>query len=233
MKAALQAQHQQHVAYAHQLKAYYRERFRREKLTGLRGFLRRDAFRHIAEEQARDRTARVQREAEERRQVRAQHQIPTWQGYLEAEAANGNAAALAALRSRTQRRTTMEAQLLRAQDAAEARHIVYQHLRPAVRRDGCVIYRVADGGVVSDEAQNVRVNQVTAGAAFLALSLAAERFGHRPLIVQGTDAFRIQVAALAGIEGVNVMFADRALERQRVSARNNREIGSTRSRRCA
>lgn len=222
-EAALQAQRQQHVAYAHQLKAYYRERFRREKLTGLRGFLRRDAFQHIADQQAHDRIARVRREAEERRQLRAQHQIPTWHGYLEAEAANGNTVALAALRSRVQRRTTMEAQLLGAQDAAEARHIVYQHLRPAVRRDGRVIYRVADGGVVSDEAQNVRVNQLTAGAAFLALSLAAERFGHRPLVVQGTDAFRTQVATVAGIAGLNIVFADHALERQRVSARTNHE----------
>ena len=148
-----------------------------ERLTGLRGFLKRDAFRHIADQQAQDRAERVRREAEERRQLRARHSIPTWQGYLESEAAKGNEAALIALRGRMQRRTQMEAQLLQAQDAGEARHIVYQHLRPVVRRDGRMIYRVADGGVVSDEARNVRVNQVTAGAAFLALSLAADRFG--------------------------------------------------------
>ena len=126
-----------------------------------------------------------------------------------------------------QRRTQMEAQLLQAQDAGEARHIVYQHLRPTVRRDGRVIYRVADGGVVSDDARTVRVSQVTAGAAFLALSLAADRFGHRPLVVQGTSEFRTQVAILAGVERLNVTFADGALERQRVSARSDRaECGS-------
>ncbi len=209
--------------HAHRLKAYYRERFRHERLTGLHGFLKRDAFRHIADQQAQDRAERVQREAEERRQLRARHPIPTWPGYLESEAANGNEAALIALRGRMQRRTQMEAQLLQAQDAGEARHIVYQHLRPAVRRDGRVIYRVADGGVVSDEARNVRVNQVTTGAAFLALSLAADRFGHRPLIVKGTSEFRAQVAILAGIERLNVTFADGALERQRASARSDRE----------
>jgi len=46
-----------------------------------------------------------------------------------------------------------------------------------VRRDGRVIYRVADGGVVTDEARNIRVDQVTAGATLLALSLAAEDSG--------------------------------------------------------
>jgi len=105
--------------------------------------------------------------------------------------------------------------LLEAADAGEARHVVYQHLRPAVRRDGRVIYRVADGGLVSDEARQVRVNQVTAGAAFLALTLAVDRFGTRPLNVEGTEEFRRQVAELAGIKGLGVTFADAGLERQR------------------
>ena len=110
--------------------------------------------------------------------------------------------------------------LVEAEETAEVRHIVYSHLRPVVRRDGRVIYRVADGGVVTDEARNVRVNQLTAGAALLALSLAAERFGHRPLVVRGTDTFRRQVATLAGREELNIAFSDQALERQRVASRN-------------
>jgi len=105
------------------------------------------------------------------------------------------------LRARQQQQDRVEAALLEAADAGEARHIVYQHLRPAVRRDGRVMYRLADGGLVSDETRQVRVNQVTASAAFLALTLAADRFGNRPLKVQGTDDFRKQVAQLAGTEG--------------------------------
>ena len=220
---ALTALRQQHLRYTERLNDYYRQRVRQERLTGLSGFLKRDAFRHIADKQAEDRAERIRHEADERRQTRAQHPIPTWQGYLEREAAKGNEAALGALRDRLQRRAQMEAQLLGAQDAGEARHIVYQHLRPSVRRDGRMIYRTADGGLVSDEARNVRVNQVTAGAAFLALSLAKDRFGQRPLTVQGTTEFRVKVATLAGIEGVNVTFADGTLERQRIWARNNRE----------
>ena len=55
--------------------------------------------------------------------------------------------------------------------------------------------------VGTDEARQVRVNQVTAGAAFLALTLAVDRFGDRPLHVQGTEDFRRQVAQVAGISG--------------------------------
>jgi hypothetical protein len=83
-----------------------------------------------------------------------------------------------------------------------------------------VIYRAADGGVVTDEARNVRVDQVTAGATLIALSLAAERFGHRPLVVRGTDEFRFQAAMLAGRDGLNIAFSDQGLERRRVASRN-------------
>jgi len=204
-----------HAAYDRQLRDYYRERLRQERLTGLRGSLRRDSFRHIAGQRTRDHAERKAREADERRQVRAQHPIPNWQGFLEAEAGRGNEAALRALRVRQQQRERVEAALLEAADAGEARHVVYQHLRPVVRRDGRVIYRVADGGLVSDEARQVRVNQVTAGAAFLALTLAVDRFGARPLNVEGKEDFRRQVAHLAGIKGLGVTFADAGLERQR------------------
>ena len=213
--AAMKALRERHAAYHRQLRDYYRDRLRRERLTGLRGILRRDSFRHIADQRTRDHIGRKAREAEERRQVRDQQPIPTWQGFLEAEAARGDEAALRALRTRQQQRERVEAALLEAADAGEARHVVYQHLRPLVRRDGRVIYRVADGGLVSDEARQVRVNQVTVGAAFLALTLAVDRFGGRPLNVAGTEDFQRQVAQIAGIKGLGVTFADEGLERQR------------------
>ena len=103
-------------------------------------------------------------------------------------------------------------------------------MKPAIRRDGRVVYRVTDGGVVSDEAAQVRVPQPTTAAAFLALSLAADRFGARPLIVNGTDGFRSQVAAVAGLEGLSVTFADPALERQRVRGRAEIAVSSRRDR---
>jgi hypothetical protein len=53
---------------------------------------------------------------------------------------------------------------------------VFEHLRPQTRKNGATVYRVEDGGMVADEARLVRVEQLTAGAAFLALALADERF---------------------------------------------------------
>ena len=208
---------ERHRAYGRELSDWYRQRLRQERTQGLKGALRRESFQHIVAEREKDRTARLTREREERRQARAAYSIPNWQGYLEAEATKGNEQALAALRSRQRGKALLESQVLTADNAEQARHIVHSHMKPAVRRDGRVVYRVRDGGIVSDEAAHVRVPQPTTAAAFLALSLAAERFGSRPLIVKGTETFRSQVAAVAAIEGMVVSFADPALERERVS----------------
>jgi hypothetical protein len=215
--AALAALRAHHITYAAELRAWYRERFRQEWAGGLSGTLRCDALQHLREKQREDRAARIRREAKERKETRARHPIPNWQGYLEAEAARGNEAALAALRSRARRRELVAAQLLEAENADEARHVIRRYLRPAIRRDGRVIYQLSDGGAVSDEARLVRVGQVTDGAAFFALSLASERFGPRPLVVKGTEAFRTQVAILAGQKDLAITFADPKLEARRVT----------------
>jgi len=215
--AALAELAARHHAYGRELASWYRQRLRQERAQGPGGALRRDSLEHITAEREKDRKARIEREREERRQVRAAHPIPNWQGYLEAEAAKGNEQALASLRSGQRRARQIENEVLTAENAEQARHVLHEHMKPAIRRDGRVIYRVADGGVVSDEAAQVRVPQPTTAAAFLALSLAADRFGNRPLIVKGTEAFRHQVAIVAAIEGMSVTFADPALERARVS----------------
>ena len=80
--------------------------------------------------------------------MREAHPIPTWQGYLEAEAAKGSESALASLRSRQRRVARLADAVLTAEDAGQARHIVHQHMKPAIRRDGRVVYRVTDGELV-------------------------------------------------------------------------------------
>jgi hypothetical protein len=66
--AALSVQHRVH---AEQLRAWYRERFRQERTSGLTGALRRDALQHLRDKQREDRAAGVRREAKERQNVRA------------------------------------------------------------------------------------------------------------------------------------------------------------------
>jgi hypothetical protein len=154
-------------------------------------------------------------EAQERKTVRDDYAIPTWQGFLEREAERGNAEALAVLRSRQQRRERIERAIFAADDAQEATHVVHKRLRPIVRRDGTMIYIVADGGVVSDGPTDIAVTKLTTGAAYLALELASQRFNGSSLSVHGDDEFRGVLARLSGIDGVAVTFADAALEAMR------------------
>lgn len=218
-KDAMAALRQRHMEYARQLRAWYDAQYLKAREQRLPSSLRRQTYRHLAEKRRADRAERMKRETEERRQLRATHAVPSWQGHLESLAGSGDETALRILRARQQRQRKMGAELLTAPDATAVRHIVHAHLTPIVRRDGRMLYRVADGGVVMDEARHVRVSQVTAGATWLALTLAAERFENRPLVVNGTEDFRRQVTTLAAVEGVRVTFADAALEQQRLIAR--------------
>ena len=222
-KSALDRLRTRHTTYARGLANFYQDRMQRERLSGLRGILRRASFQQIAKQQEQANTERRQREAAERKQARASHPIPNWQSWLEARAASGDLEALAMLRGRQQRAARLEADLLMATDPANIRHVIHEHLRPAVRRNGTVIYRILDGGLVADETTHVRVAQPTAAATLLALQLAAQRFGSKPLIVRGTDAFQEQVAALAGTQGEAVTFQDSKLESLRAAAKKMRE----------
>lgn len=222
---AMAALRQRHAEHALRLRDWYRDQYTKVRATALPSWLRRQSYQHLGRKRREDHGERITREAEERRRTRALHPLPSWQSWLEAAAARGDRAALAALRARRQRQHRMETALLTAEDARAARDIVHAHLKPIVRSDGRVMYRVADGGVVMDEARHVRVSQVTAGSAWLALSLAAERFGDRPLVVNGAEDFRRQVVALAAVKDLRVTFADSALEQQALVARAKQRDG--------
>lgn len=213
-KAEMAALRDRQAKHAAELDAFYRERKRREGLMP-RGPQKRAALATIAEQQRQAKADRQQQEKRDRQELLARIPLPNWQGWLEAEAGRGNEAALKALRSRQQRAARLEAQIIAAENETEARHVVHQQLKPAIRRDGRVVYRLQDGGLVSDEASQVRVATSTTAANVLALTLAADRFGHRPLIVRGTTEFCQQVAQLAGEKKLGVRFADPKLERVR------------------
>jgi hypothetical protein len=96
-----------------------------------------------------------------------------------------------------------------------AKHIIHPHLKPTTLRNGDVVYRLKDGGIVEDSAQAVYVPQVTEAATLLALTLADERFKDKRLIVKGSTEFKIQVAEQSVLKGLTVKFADDEMEKAR------------------
>ncbi|MDE8345413.1 MAG: relaxase/mobilization nuclease domain-containing protein [Acidocella sp.] len=138
--------------------------------------------------------------------------LPTWNQWLMQRAERGGVDALDVLRAREERAERMRGELLTAERAEKAKTRIMESLRPQAQHDGTMAYRTADGGLVLDRTSHVKAEKATAGAALVALSLAAERFEGQPLDVQGSDQFRQDVARLAGMHGINVRFSDPTLE---------------------
>ncbi len=119
--AAMQALRERHRTYAAELAAYYRARMKAERMTGLRGHLRRDSFQHVADQRRQDHAARIKREAEERREVREAHRAPAWQAWLEAKVASGSAEAATALHARQPQAARTDVQPLPTPEKAPTR----------------------------------------------------------------------------------------------------------------
>ncbi|ECS2986241.1 hypothetical protein A3Y22_22475 [Salmonella enterica subsp. enterica serovar Reading] len=149
--------------------------------------------------------------------------MPSWADWLARQAEQGNPDALDVLRSRAEREEKLRGDLLTAKNADRAKAVLLKALKPATRRDGTVSYRTADGGMVIDRKSHVQAQKATTGAALIALTLAAEKFDGQPLIVEGTDQFKKEVAQLAAMHRLNVVFADPVMEQAKQQAAIARE----------
>jgi hypothetical protein len=204
-----------------ELRAWYQASYARLKSNrGLRGAAKREAYKQLHGQRAAGFAAQSREAKADFAALRQEHPLPNWMSYLQEHASRGDERALEALRQHQTRQARAAEALLRAENPEQARHVVFDKLRPHTRKNGAVVYRVKDGGLVVDEAQGVRVEELSAHAAFLALSLASERFAGQALIVEGSDEFKQQIAWLAGSKQLDVRFADPAIEagRQRHAA---------------
>jgi hypothetical protein len=231
-KTALADLGAQHRRYAQDLRGWHGER--RQALQDdrtLRGAARRKARQELAASRREDLERRRVREAEQAGAVKRAHLIPSWRSFLEAAAARGDGEALTLLRRLLRRQQRAASALLTAANPDAARDVVFSELRPHTKRNGHVVYRVKDGGVVVDEVRQLRVEEPSAHAAFLALALARERFAGQALIVEGDEGFKRQVTELAASQGVELRFADPAMERERqrlkAGAAQRQEPGQT------
>ncbi len=188
---------------------------------------KRTAYRRLATERKASWAEHRQVMDEERSGIGAAHPLPTWQGFLERAGERGDVTAIAALRSRQRKQERAAQAVLSAEDAETARHVVYDRLMPTAKRNGDLIYRMPDGGRVTDSAHQVRVEELSLRAVFLALSIAGDRFGDRPLKVEGSAEFKAQVAELAAAKQMKVRFADPAMERVRMPVQPTLAIDSS------
>jgi hypothetical protein len=213
---ALHALKVEHEHYSLELKDWYRTRRASVKAnTKLTAKSKRGLYQELSLEMKAEFAQRKQMAADQRQSVREQNPSLSWDQWLVQKAEQGNMDALGVLRGREKTRKRLAQALLTADDIEAVKHVIYPHLKPMTRKNGDVVYRLKDGGVVEDSAQAVHVPEITEAAAFLALTLANERFAGKALIVEGTTQFKIQVAELSALKGVSVRFTDEVMEKTR------------------
>jgi hypothetical protein len=157
----------------------------------------------------------AERQRDQRAAIRRQHALPTWFSFLQDKAAHGNTDALAILRDRDARHRQAAAAFAATADEGEAKTVVFSALRPAVRKNGQVVYRLRDGGRVVDSGHTIQVEVVSDHALFLTLSLQAERSPGKAVRLGGDDAFQQQMVAMAAAKHMDLSFAAPQLERRR------------------
>jgi hypothetical protein len=150
----------------------------------------------------------------------------TWVSFLQARAQAGERQALEALRASGAPGAKTAAAFLSVKDAASAKTILFRDLSPAVRRNGEVLYKLADGGVVTDECSRIRVDKASSQAVFAALALGAERFPGQALAIEGTPAFKKQAVEVAAALKLGIAFSDSVLEEARRALIAGQPLGS-------
>jgi hypothetical protein len=176
---------------------------------------KRGLYQELSQAMKADFAQQEQRNTESRQAIQAQYQTTSWDQWLVQKAEQGNSDALGVLRSRQKTRKRLAQALLTAENVEAAQHVILPHLKPFTRKNGDVTYRLPDGGRVEDTSQAVYVPEVTEASALLALTLAQERFTGKALVVEGSTAFKVQVAEMAVIKGMNLRFADPEMEKTR------------------
>lgn len=208
-------QAQERSSFTTALGEWYQAERQRIQSSRLNATSRKCAYQTLSEAKRQHRDLERQKQAQKRQAFYATDKPKTWEEFLARASEAGNTKALALLRQRKQRQERLASAILTANDLEKAKIIVYEHLKPYSRPNGDLVYRVQDGGSVIDERTRVRVDGISAGSAFLALTMAAERFHGQPLDVQGESSFKTQIAQFAAQYGMNVTFKDAALEKQR------------------
>ena len=214
---------QTHDRYAQGLRAHFKGRYAALRTNvHLRGEERALQRAAIAAERAGDLSARREAMRLQRQQIDAMNPLLTWQAYLQREAERGDVRAVTVMRRQIASRGRAAGDVLTAPDLAAARDVVARGQKVSAGRDGQMVYSVADGGRLTDQADAVRVDTLSAGAALLALELAQARFGDQPLQIEGSEAFMEAIIQTAAMPGSTISFDDPALEARRLAAMEQR-----------
>lgn len=208
-----------HDTYGQRLRRHYKERLASLRSeVYLRGDEKARRRAEIAAERDRDLATRRDAAKLQRQQIDAANPLLTWQAFLQREAERGDERAVTSLRRQHDSRSRIAGDILTAADLTKARDVVAKRQQVSAKRNGDMVYTVADGGRVTDQVDVIRMDALSTAAALLALELAEVRFGDQPLVIEGTDAFVAAIVSVAALPGSTIRFSDPELEARRQAA---------------
>lgn len=160
--------------------------------------------------------------ARQRKALHAAYPLHSWQQWLVEKAMAGDDRALGLLR-KGRGSKAREPDAIRGEACEQSG--VYPALRPRVRANGDVLYQIGEG-VVRDSGQTLRLDGDQTAAMVAALQIASQRFS-RGLTLTGSTAFQRSAVELSVEHGIDISFADPALQASRealLSGQNKRDV---------
>jgi hypothetical protein len=194
------------------------------------------AIEQLKRDRLKDWANRRAESARQRKAILAHYAVPAWQPWLQEQAQKGEEAAVTALRSAALYRNKLGADVLSAANVEAARNVVLNEthfkgreapsikVQPKAARNGDLVYRLKDGGQITDTAGEIRCDAVSVHAAYMALAIAIEKFPGQPLEMFGSEEFKQSVIMVSSLPGWNLTFSDPQMERDRKSAVEARAI---------
>lgn len=151
---------------------------------------------------------------QDRERLTEQHKQRNWHEWLQYQATRGNHYALKALRARDSARglkgNTVAGPTVTANTTLSG-------LQPdSITKQGTLIYRIGNASI-RDDGKALQISKDAPSDALLAaLTAAIQRYG-QTLSVNGTSAFKTQVAELVAERRLPIQFKDHALEKERLA----------------
>lgn len=197
----------------YQLKKWY---VAQKKIVGLaaKGQTRRSMMQIVRIQTSSNRTRNRKTIDAMRRKLVIDTALPSWPAWLAQQTEAGNMDALGVLRHHNAKQRGW-GNLLTAKNPEHAKNTIIHSLRHHIDREGFINYLTNDGGVVIDRKTHVQCLNTTASAALVSLELAAKQFNGQPLIIEGTESFKRDIARLAAVHQIAIRFADAEMERAR------------------
>ncbi len=222
--AALSARRAVEERYRAELKAHYVEAFgglKTQRITeGIDPKLRAEALK-------RERAELWERFKQENAKARAaiyeRHPATGWKEWLTARAEGGDKQAVGFLQKMDRRAETVRADI-EANPGQAAGIALMASRKPTVGKNGSIYYRVDDGGLVIETAKGVILSEPSPAGAVIALDIARKKFGGQPLTVGERPEVRAALIEAAALPGVDVRFADPAMEAARATLVREKRI---------